>query len=233
MDAATILSNNAAVKAPMALELGPADETVPRRTPKIIFLKPGSKSPTTQTSTHTTMAATTISAEMAADKANMALNLGDSPADQTVPRRTPKIIFLKPGSKRQGTTARRVTKAQNTTKAQRTIAERRARYIEDLVITPPSSDRSHSDSELSTTKLEPTTKLEDETTVKVTPGTNDLAQVTPRTSPSPSEDVKILLKPKIILHGETFRWNKVSDGIYRKVNRPKKPKPRIVFIRRK
>ncbi|KAF4918453.1 hypothetical protein CGCVW01_v008882 [Colletotrichum viniferum] len=216
------------------------------------------------------MAATNTSANMAVVNDPMDLELGDSPtklSNETVARKTPKIIVTKSGSKKQdtktlrATNPQRVTKAQNTSKLERKIAKRRSRYLkareafDALTTTPPSSDVS--DSELSTTKAQrtlaerrsrylealeewalpftppssdvsdsddelPTTKLEDETTATTTPGTNNIAQVTPCTPPS--EDVKFLVNPKIILHGETFRWNKVSDGIYQKADVLKKPK---------
>ncbi|KAL3306569.1 hypothetical protein RB213_010702 [Colletotrichum asianum] len=215
MDTATISANMAAVNDPMDLDLGdsPAElsnETVALKTPKII-LKSGSKKQDTKTLRATNP-----------QRVTKAQNT--SKLERKIAKRRSRYLEARKAVEALTTTppSSDVSDSElSTTKAQRTLAERRSRYLEALEewalpFTPPSSDVSDSDDELSTTKLE------DETTATTNPGTADITQVTPCTPPS--EDVKFLVNPKIILHGETFRWNKVSDGIYQKADVLKKPK---------
>ncbi|KAF4423396.1 hypothetical protein CGCFRS4_v007675 [Colletotrichum fructicola] len=208
--------NMAAVNDPMDLELGDSptklsNETVARKTPKIIVTKSGSKKQDNKTLRATNP-----------QRVTKAWNTNK--LERKIAKRRSRYLKAREAVETLTTTppSSDVSDSElSTTKAQRTLAERRSRYLETLEewalpFTPPSSDVSDSDDELSTTKLE------DETTATATPGTNDIAQVTPCTPPS--EDVKFLVNPKIILHGETFRWNKVSDGIYQKADVLKKPK---------
>ncbi|KAF4909820.1 hypothetical protein CGCF415_v005615 [Colletotrichum fructicola] len=208
--------NMAAVNDPMDLELGDSptklsNETVARKTLKIIVTKSGSKKQDNKTLRATNP-----------QRVTKAWNTNK--LERKIAKRRSRYLKAREAVETLTTTppSSDVSDSElSTTKAQRTLAERRSRYLEALEewalpFTPPSSDVSDSDDELSTTKLE------DETTATATPGTNDIAQVTPCTPPS--EDVKFLVNPKIILHGETFRWNKVSDGIYQKADVLKKPK---------
>ncbi|CAI0648398.1 unnamed protein product [Colletotrichum noveboracense] len=216
MAATNTSANMAAVNDPMDLELGDSptklsNETVARKNPKIIVTKSGSKKQDNKT-----LRATNPQRVTKAWNTNM--------LERKIAKRRSRYLKAREAVETLTTTppSSDVSDSElSTTKAQRTLAERRSRYLEALEewalpFTPPSSDVSDSDDELSTTKLE------DETTATATPGTNDIAQVTPCTPPS--EDVKFLVNPKIILHGETFRWNKVSDGIYQKADVLKKPK---------
>ncbi|KAJ0350861.1 hypothetical protein COL154_013148 [Colletotrichum chrysophilum] len=227
----------AAVNDPMDLELGDSptklsNETVARKTPKIIVTKSGSKKQGTLRNQEPHPVSKSIHANSAIDNKTLrATNpqrvtkaWNTNKLERKIAKRRSRYLKAREAVETLTTTppSSDVSDSElSTTKAQRTLAERRSRYLEALEewalpFTPPSSDVSDSDDELSTTKLE------DETTATATPGTNDIAQVTPCTPPS--EDVKFLVNPKIILHGETFRWNKVSDGIYQKADVLKKPK---------
>ncbi|EQB58832.1 hypothetical protein CGLO_00870 [Colletotrichum gloeosporioides Cg-14] len=212
----------AAVNAPMALELGdnpakPGDDAVVRETSKINSTNSGSKKQDTKT--------------LRATKAHRVTKAQNTTKlERKIAKRRSRYLEALEAFEALTTTppSSDVSDSElSTTKAKRTIAERRSRYLEALEewalpFTPPSSDMSDSDDELSTTKLEDETRATTTTTATTTPGTGDLAQVTPCTPPP--EDVKFLVNPKIILHGETFRWNKVGDGIYQKTDVLKKPK---------
>ncbi|KAI8185662.1 hypothetical protein K4K51_011412 [Colletotrichum sp. SAR 10_75] len=216
MDTATTSANMAAVNDPMDLDLGdsPAklsNDIVARKNPKVVITKSGSKKQDNKTLRATIP-----------QRVTKAQNT--SKLERKIAKRRSRYLKAREAVETLTTTppSSDVSDSElSSTKAQRTLAESRSRYLEALEewalpFTPPSSDVSDSDDELSTTKLE------DETTATTNPGTDDIAQVTPCTPPS--EDLKFLVNPKIILHGETFRWNKVSDGIYQKADVLKKPK---------
>ncbi|KAI8159484.1 hypothetical protein K4K49_011101 [Colletotrichum sp. SAR 10_70] len=237
MDTAITSANMAAVNDPMDLDLGdsPANlsnEAVARKTPKIIVTKSGPKKQGTLRNQEPHPVSKSIHANSGIDTKTLRAT---NPQRVTKARYTNKLERKIAKRRSRYLEARKAVETLtttppssdvsdselSTTKAQRTLAERRSQYLDALEewalpFTPPSSDVSDSDDELSTTKLE------DEITATTTTGTDDIAQVTPCTPPS--EDVKFLVNPKIILHGETFRWNKVSDGIYQKADVLKNPK---------
>ncbi|KAJ3954975.1 hypothetical protein N0V92_008526 [Colletotrichum tropicale] len=243
MAATTISANMAAFNDPMDLDLGDSptklsNEIVARTTPKIIVTKSGSKKQGTLRNQEPHPVSKSIHANSAIDNKTLrATNpqrvtkaQNNSKLERKIAKRRSRYLKAREAFESLTTTppSSDVSDSElSTTKAQRTLAEHRSRYLEALEewalpFTPPSSDVSDSDDELSTTKLEDETTATTITTATTTTGTDDIAQVTPCTPPP--EDIKFLVNPKIILHGETFRWNKVSDGIYQKADVLKKPK---------